>query len=80
VEDLAKAVFQQELSKACAAHVALDPASLVLYDVSTLHFETDAGDGFREPCSAIPACLPVIRCTAARAFKYDTSRKRCLRD
>jgi hypothetical protein len=25
------------------------PASLVLYDVSTLHFETDAGDGFREP-------------------------------
>jgi hypothetical protein len=27
----------------------LGPASLVLYDVSTLHFETDAGDGFREP-------------------------------
>jgi hypothetical protein len=25
------------------------PASLVLYDVSTLYFETDAGDGFREP-------------------------------
>jgi len=24
-------------------------ASLVLYDVTTLHFETDAGDGFREP-------------------------------
>ena len=23
--------------------------SLVLYDVTTLHFETDAGDGFREP-------------------------------
>ena len=22
---------------------------LVLYDVTTLHFETDAGDGFREP-------------------------------
>ena len=27
----------------------LGPASLVLYDVTTLHFETDAGDGFREP-------------------------------
>jgi hypothetical protein len=26
----------------------LGPASLVLYDVTTLHFETDAGDGFRE--------------------------------
>ena len=25
------------------------PASLVLYDVSTLYFETDTGDGFREP-------------------------------
>jgi hypothetical protein len=25
------------------------PASLVLYDVTTLYFETDAGDGFREP-------------------------------
>ena len=27
----------------------LGPASLVLYDVSTLYFETDTGDGFREP-------------------------------
>ena len=26
----------------------LGPASLVLYDVPTLYFETDAGDGFRE--------------------------------
>jgi transposase len=34
---------------ACAAHAKLGPASLVLYDVSTLYFETDAGDGFREP-------------------------------
>jgi hypothetical protein len=37
------------LSAACAAHAELGPASLVLYDVSTLYFETDAGDGFREP-------------------------------
>jgi transposase len=34
---------------ACARHAALGPASLVRYDVSTLYFETDVGDGFREP-------------------------------
>lgn len=27
----------------------MGPASLVLYDVSTLYFETDKADGFREP-------------------------------
>jgi Transposase DDE domain len=41
--------WRQRISAACAAHAALGPASLVLYDVSTLHFETDAADGFREP-------------------------------
>jgi hypothetical protein len=41
--------WRQRLSAACAAHAGLGPASLVLYDVSTLYFETDAGDGFREP-------------------------------
>jgi hypothetical protein len=45
----AKPEFRQALSTACAAHARVGPASLVLYDVSTLHFETDAGDGFREP-------------------------------
>jgi Transposase DDE domain len=45
----AKPVFRQALSQACASHAKLGSASLVLYDVSTLHFETDAGDGFREP-------------------------------
>jgi hypothetical protein len=40
--------WRQRLSAACAAHAGLGPASLVLYDVSTLYFETDAGDGFRE--------------------------------
>jgi hypothetical protein len=45
----AKEAFRQELSAACAAHARLGPASLVLYDVSALYFETDAGDGFREP-------------------------------
>jgi hypothetical protein len=47
-------VFGQEawrhrLAAACAARAALGPATLVLYDVTTLYFETDAGDGFREP-------------------------------
>jgi Transposase DDE domain len=41
--------WRARLSAACAAHAGLGPASLVLYDVSTLYFETDAGDGFREP-------------------------------
>jgi hypothetical protein len=36
-------------SDACAAHARPGPASLVLYDVSTLYFEADRGDGFREP-------------------------------
>jgi hypothetical protein len=37
------------LAAACAAHARLDPASLVRYDVSTLYFVTNAGDGFHEP-------------------------------
>jgi hypothetical protein len=45
----ARPEWRQRLAAACATHAALGPASLVLYDVSTLHFETDAGDGFREP-------------------------------
>jgi Transposase DDE domain len=45
----AKQAWRQEISATCAAHAGLGPASLVLYDVSTLYFETDEGDGFREP-------------------------------
>jgi hypothetical protein len=41
--------WRQRLAAACAAPAGLGPASLVLYDVSTLYFETDTGDGFREP-------------------------------
>jgi hypothetical protein len=41
--------WRRRLAAACAAHAALGPASLVLYDVSTLYFETDTGGGFREP-------------------------------
>jgi hypothetical protein len=40
--------WRQQISAACAAHAGLGPASLVLYDCSTLYFETDDGDGFRE--------------------------------
>ncbi|MEV6695527.1 IS1634 family transposase [Micromonospora sp. NPDC051196] len=45
----AKAEWRQRLAGACATHAGLGPGSLVLYDVSTLYFETDTGDGFREP-------------------------------
>jgi hypothetical protein len=41
--------WRRSIGSACARHAALGPASLVLYDVSTLYFETDTGDGFREP-------------------------------
>ena len=44
----AKQEWRRGISAACAAHAGLGPASLVLYDVSTLYFETDEGDGFRE--------------------------------
>jgi hypothetical protein len=56
----AKARFRQALSKSCAGHAVLGPASLVPYDVSTLYFETDAGDGFREPGFSNYAEVPVM--------------------
>src|SRR5579872_833787 len=45
----ADTTWRSEIAAACASHAQLGPASLVLYDVSTLHFEIDEGDGFREP-------------------------------
>jgi hypothetical protein len=45
----AEQVWRERLAAACAEHAALGPTSLVLYDVSTLYFETDKADGFREP-------------------------------
>ena len=45
----AEQAWRDRLSGACAAHAALGPAALCLYDVTTLWFETDEGDGFREP-------------------------------
>ena len=43
-----KQAWRRRLAAACARHVGLGPTTLVLYDVSTLYFETDQGDGFRE--------------------------------
>jgi hypothetical protein len=45
----AKESWRERLAAACAKHAVLGPTSLVLYDVSTLYFETDKADGFREP-------------------------------
>ena len=41
--------WREQLARACAAHVGLGPATLVLYDVTTLYFETHEPDGFRKP-------------------------------
>jgi hypothetical protein len=46
---IAEPAVRQSLSSACARYAELGPATLVLYDVTTLYFETDTGDGFREP-------------------------------
>ena len=48
----AQEAWRQRLSAACIVRAGLGPASLVLYDVSTLYFETDQGDEFREPGSS----------------------------
>ena len=45
----AKPEWRDRLSGACAAAADLGPSALILYDVTTLWFETDTGDGFREP-------------------------------
>jgi hypothetical protein len=47
--DAAGGRWRARLARACADHVKLGPAMLLLYDVTTLYFETDVGDGFREP-------------------------------
>jgi len=44
----AKESWRERLAALCAHHVGLGPATYVLYDVTTLYFETDTGDGFRE--------------------------------
>lgn len=46
--DPAGGPWRARLARACADHVRLGPTTLLLYDVTTLYFETDEGDGFRE--------------------------------
>jgi hypothetical protein len=41
----AKESWRRKIPAACAAHTEPGRASVVLYDVSTLYFETDAGGG-----------------------------------
>jgi hypothetical protein len=47
--DAAGGRWRARLARACVDHAGLGPAMLLLYDVTTLYFETDAADGFREP-------------------------------
>lgn len=47
--DAAGGRWRARLARACADHIGLGPATLLLYDVTTLYFETDTADGFREP-------------------------------
>lgn len=53
LQSYAKAEWRKALAAACAAHAGLGPATLCLYDVTTLYFETDnetdKAGGFREP-------------------------------
>ncbi|MEY8567308.1 hypothetical protein AALF15_12150 [Corynebacteriaceae bacterium 7-707] len=41
--------FRDAVSSVFADHAGIGPTSLVLYDVTTLYWESDEGDGFREP-------------------------------
>ena len=52
--------WRHTLAAASTAHAGLGPASLVLFDVSTLYFETDAGNSFREPGFSNYAEVPVM--------------------
>jgi hypothetical protein len=45
----ARPQWRQQLAEPYVDHVGLGSATLVLYDCSTLYFETNEGDGFREP-------------------------------
>ncbi len=49
LRSFAQPQFRQALAGACAVRAGLGPKTLVLYDVTTLYFETDKGHGFREP-------------------------------
>jgi len=73
--------WRQSLGAACAAHAQLGPTSLVLFDVSTLYFETDAGDGFREPgfsnyaeVAVMPRSWGLGQCSCCSAGRAGVAR------
>ena len=41
--------FRDQITRACATHAGIGPGVLVLYDMTTLYFETDEADEFRKP-------------------------------
>lgn len=58
---------RRQLAAACTAHVNLGPATLVLYDVSTLYFEIDQGHWVTLTSVAYPVPLPVSGGTRSRS-------------
>ena len=56
----AEPAWRQQIASACACHVGLGPATLVVYDVSTLYFETDAGT-FEKNKPDTLRMMPMIR-------------------
>lgn len=81
--NFAKPAVRQALSAACAACGGLGPTSLVLYGVSTLYFETDTGDGFREPGFSkerrLEPQLTIGLLTDASGFRWPWKRSRATR-
>lgn len=45
----ATTIFRDRITRALATHAAIGPAVMVLYDVTTLYFETDKDDELRKP-------------------------------
>ena len=66
--------WRQGLSEACVAHARLGPASLVLYDVSTLYFEADRGDGSLIKVRAVCVARSK-RCLCRRAVTARLARR-----
>ena len=81
----AKDSWRQQISAACAAHARVGLASLVLFDVSTLYFETDEGDWFREPGfskergwnrRSLSACSPALTVSRSWSRRSKGTRPR----
>jgi hypothetical protein len=72
--------WRERLAALCVQHVGLGPATLLLYDVTTLYFETDVGDGFRESGFSkerrLEPQITVGLLTDAAGFSVDGQRVR----